>query len=57
MRAEASSAGDIVLEGKAKNLDVDVSSAGEVDAYSVDSETVAASASSGGSAKFQLRKS
>lgn len=54
--AEASSAGDIVLEGKAKNLDVDVSSAGEVDAYSVDSETVAASASSGGSVKISASK-
>lgn len=53
---EASSAGDVLLEGKAKILDVDVSSAGEIDTYLVDSETVSASASSGGSVKVSASK-
>ncbi len=53
---EASSAGDVLLEGKAKILDVDVSSAGEIDTYLIDSETVTASASSGGSVKISASK-
>lgn len=53
---EASSAGDVVLEGKAKTLEIDVSSAGEVDAYSLESESVKASASSAGSAKISVSK-
>jgi hypothetical protein len=56
LTAEASSAGDLVLEGKAKSIDVDVSSAGDIDAYLMESETVRASASSGGSAKVSVSK-
>ncbi len=53
---EASSAGDVVLEGRAKKLDVEASSAGEIDAYGLESEIVDASASSAGSIKVNVSK-
>lgn len=53
---DASSAGDIVLEGKAKSFEVEASSAGDVDAYNLESERVAARASSGGSVKINVTK-
>lgn len=56
VRADASSAGDIVLEGKTKSLEVGASSAGEVDAYNLESEVVYARAASGGSAKVHATR-
>ena len=56
MMVDVSSAGEVVLEGKSPNLEVEVSSGGEVDAYKLESETVKASASSGGDAKISVSK-
>ncbi|MBI1768017.1 MAG: DUF2807 domain-containing protein [Bacteroidetes bacterium] len=53
---DVSSAGEAVLEGKSPKLEVEVSSGGEVDAYKLESETVKASASSGGDAKISVSK-
>ncbi len=53
---EASSAGDVVLEGKVKRLEVNASSAGEIDAYGLESETVEAGASSAGAIKVNVTK-
>ncbi|MBP9925681.1 MAG: DUF2807 domain-containing protein [Cyclobacteriaceae bacterium] len=53
---DASSAGDIVLEGKSKQLEIEVSSAGEIDAYGLECESVRAEASSAGSAKVSVSK-
>jgi hypothetical protein len=53
---DVSSAGEAVLEGKSAKLEVEVSSGGEVDAYKLESETVKASASSGGDAKISVSK-
>ncbi|MEQ9591839.1 MAG: head GIN domain-containing protein [Cyclobacteriaceae bacterium] len=54
--ADVSSAGDIVLEGKARSLDADASSAGDIDAYALESEVVRARASSAGSVKVTAVK-
>lgn len=48
------SAGNVTLEGKTKNLTIEASSAGSLDAYNLESETVNASASSAGSAKVSV---
>jgi len=53
---DISSAGEVVLEGKSTKLEVEVSSGGELDAYKLESESVSASASSGGDAKFSVSK-
>jgi hypothetical protein len=57
LEASASSAGDIELRGKAKTITVDASSAGEVDAYDLESDSVNAEASSGGSIKVNVKES
>jgi Putative auto-transporter adhesin, head GIN domain len=54
--ADASSAGDAVLEGKVKNLELEASSAGEIDAYGLESEDVIAGASSGAEIKVNVTK-
>ncbi len=56
LTADVSSAGDIVLEGKAKSLEAEASSAGDVDAYRLECETVRARASSAGSIKVTATK-
>jgi len=53
---EASSAGDALIEGKVKELEVEASSAGEIDAYELESEIVNASASSAGSIKVNVTR-
>ncbi|GHN03129.1 lipoprotein [Cytophagales bacterium WSM2-2] len=53
---DISSAGEVVLEGKSPKLEVEVSSAGELDAYKLESESVRATASSGGDAKISVSK-
>ncbi|MBX7127082.1 MAG: DUF2807 domain-containing protein [Cyclobacteriaceae bacterium] len=53
---DASSAGKIRLEGKATTLELEASSAGDIDAYNLESEIVHASASSAGSAKVNSSK-
>jgi len=53
---EASSAGEIVLEGIVKNLEVEASSGGEIDAYELQCEEVVAGASSAGSIKVSVTK-
>jgi Putative auto-transporter adhesin, head GIN domain len=54
VNVEVSSAGDAVLEGKAKTVEIEASSAGVVDAYNLESEKVAATASSGGEARINV---
>jgi hypothetical protein len=54
---DVSSAGDIILEGKAKSLRVEASSAGVVDAYNLECESVDASAGSAGNVKVNVTKS
>jgi hypothetical protein len=56
VEASSSSAGDIELKGKAKSISVDASSAGEIDAYDLESDSVDAEASSGGSVKVNVNK-
>ncbi len=53
---DASSAGEVVLEGKSPKLEVEASSAADVDAYKLECETVVASVSSGGEAKLSVSK-
>ena len=53
---EASSAGNGVLEGKVKSLEIEASSAGDIDAYRLESEKVYARTSSAGSAKVNVTK-
>jgi hypothetical protein len=53
---DVSSAGEVRLEGKSTKLEVEVSSGGEVDAYKLESESVKASAHSGGDAKISVSK-
>lgn len=55
--ADVSSAGDIVLEGRSRSLEVEASSAGDIDAYRLESEDVRARASSAGSVKVTATKS
>lgn len=55
--ADVGSAADIRIEGKAKNLRIEASSAGTVDAYDLECENVEASASSAGSARVNVSKS
>lgn len=57
VRADVGSAGDITIEGKAKNFSVEASSAGSVDAYNFECERVEATVSSAGSAKINVTKS
>jgi hypothetical protein len=57
LEASSSSAADIELKGRARNITVDASSAGEIDAYDLESESVNAEASSGGSVKIHVTKS
>ena len=52
----ASSAGKTVLEGKTQSLEIEASSAGDIDAYNLESENVNASVSSAGSAKISVSK-
>jgi hypothetical protein len=54
---DVSSAGDIILEGKANGLSIEATSAGVVDAYNLECETVEASAGSAGSVKVNATKS
>jgi exonuclease V gamma subunit len=51
---EASSAGNVVLEGKTKSCSVEASSAGDVDAYRLEAQTVHANTSSAGVAKVNV---
>jgi hypothetical protein len=53
---ETSSAGDATLEGKVKRLEVEASSAGEIDAYELECEMVEAGASSAGSIKVNVTR-
>ena len=53
---EASSAGNSVLEGKVKSLEIEARSAGDIDAYRLESEKVYVRTSSGGSAKINVTK-
>jgi DUF4097 and DUF4098 domain-containing protein YvlB len=53
----ASSAGDVELKGRARKIFADASSAGEIDAYDLQADEVEAEASSGGSAKINVRES
>jgi hypothetical protein len=53
---ETSSAGDATLEGKVKRLEVEASSAGEIDAYELECEMVDAGASSAGSIKVNVTR-
>lgn len=54
--ADVSSAGEIILEGRGKVFEVEASSAGDVDAYKLDSEKVSARVSSAGSIKVTATK-
>jgi hypothetical protein len=56
LQASASSAGDVELKGKAKSASVDASSAGEIDAFDLETESVNAEASSGGSIKTNVTR-
>ena len=51
----ASSSGDVEVAGKAKYLEVEVSSAGGVDAYDLEAENVRVRASSGAGAKVNAK--
>lgn len=53
---DVSSAGEAVLEGKATKAEFEASSGGEINAYKLESETVKASAHSGGDAKISVSK-
>lgn len=53
---ETSSAGEATLEGKVKRLEVEASSAGEIDAYELECEMVDAGASSAGSIKVNVTR-
>ena len=53
---EASSAGNVVIEGKAKSLSAEASSAGDIDAYRLEAENVHANTSSAGVAKVNVVK-
>lgn len=57
VQVSSSSAGDVELKGKVRKLSAEASSAGEVDAYDLEAEEVEAEASSGGSAKVNVRES
>jgi len=52
----ASSAGDIVLQGKSKSLEVESSSAADINCYDFECERVDASASSAGDIKINVTK-
>ena len=54
--ADVSSAGEIILEGRGKTFEVEASSAGDVDAYKLQSEQVTARVSSAGSIKVMATK-
>jgi hypothetical protein len=57
MSVDVGSAGDVRLEGKARSIYIEASSAGSIDAYNLECEKVDATASSAGSAKFTVTKS
>ena len=54
LRVSVSSAGEVTLEGKAKSIDAETSSAGVVNAYNLPAETADASASSAGTIKLSV---
>ena len=54
VNASASSAGEIELQGKTRSLDIDASSAGQIDAYDLEAQKVTAEASSAGSLKINV---
>jgi hypothetical protein len=56
LSADVGSAGDITIEGKAKNFTLEASSAGSIDAYNLECERVDARVSSAGSAKINVSK-
>ena len=56
LTVDASSAGNAVLEGKASSVVIEANSAGDIDAYGLQSNSVRASANSGGSAKISVLK-
>lgn len=56
VETNSSSAADIELTGKAKSLSIEASTAGQIDAYDLESETVHAEASTGGSIKVNVTK-
>ncbi len=56
-RITSSSAGDVELKGKVREISVEASSAGKVDAYDLAAENVTAEASSGGTVKLNVRES
>ena len=53
---DVASAAEVVLEGKSAKFEVKASSAGEVDAYKLECETVTASAHSAGDVKVSVSK-
>lgn len=52
----ASSAGDIVLQGKSKSLEVEASSAADINCYDFECESINANASSAGDIKINVTK-